>query len=57
MVSLHNTPKVPSHLLRVLLLGSGVLLIALLACGQAQVQTAIRPDGTLRTTVTQTDSL
>ena len=53
MASLHNIPKVPSPLLRVLLLGSGVLLIALLASGQAQVTTTLRPDGTLGTVVRQ----
>ena len=53
MASLHNTPKVPSYLLRVLLLGSGVLLIALLAGGQAQVTTTLKPDGTLGTAVSR----
>src|SRR2546423_866012 len=41
------------RLLRFLLLSSGLLLGVLLASGQAQVPTTIRPDGTLGTAVSQ----
>src|SRR5262249_55537716 len=46
-----------SHSLPMALLSVGLLLGVWLAVGRAQVTTAIRPDGTLGTTVTQTGNL
>jgi filamentous hemagglutinin family protein len=45
------------HLSRFLLLGGGLLLGVMLTVSAAQVSTAIRPDGTLGTTVTQSGSI
>jgi filamentous hemagglutinin family protein len=51
---LHSDMRRPSH---ALLLSTGLLLSVLLAVSQAQVPTAITPDGTLGTAVTQRGSV
>ena len=53
MASYHDALALPSRFLRALLVSTGVLLSALLPVGNAQVKSAITPDGTLGTTVTQ----
>src|SRR5712691_4991902 len=54
VMSLHDYTL---RLLCSLLLSTGLLLGVLLASGQAQVPTAIRPDGTLGTAVTQSGNV
>jgi filamentous hemagglutinin family protein len=57
MVCPHHIPDLPSRLLRLLLVGSGVLLSALLGSSPAQVQTALTPDGTLGTAISPRGTL